>query len=85
MNCTTVIIEINSVSLSPSCSPRLRGAERHTHKKMTLASFLKKNEPVPSPHQSEAGKIQTELVTQLLTPEADLDTDPLQTKLPKAQ
>ncbi|XP_056155762.1 zinc finger BED domain-containing protein 4-like [Lampris incognitus] len=53
-------------------------AQPPPNKKMTLASFFKKNVPLPSPHQSGAGKIETELATYLLTPEADPDTDPLQ-------
>ena len=46
-------------------------------KKMTLAAFFKKNAPVSFPNHSEAGKIQTELTTYLLTPEVDPDNDPL--------
>ncbi|XP_056136452.1 E3 SUMO-protein ligase ZBED1-like [Lampris incognitus] len=53
-------------------------AQPPPNKKMTLASFFKKNVPLPSPHQPEAGKIETELATYLLTPEADPDTYPLQ-------
>ncbi|XP_049441769.1 zinc finger BED domain-containing protein 4 [Epinephelus fuscoguttatus] len=53
-------------------------AQPPPNKKMTLASFIKKSMPVPSPHQSEGGKVETKLATYLLTPEADPDTDPLE-------
>ncbi|KAK1897704.1 Microtubule-associated serine/threonine-protein kinase 2 [Dissostichus eleginoides] len=69
----------NSTPQQPGTAVQVRqeDAQPPPKKKMTLAAFFKKN-PVSSPNQSEAEKIETELKSFLLTPEVDPDTNPLE-------
>lgn len=63
------VVQVDQEEARPQPDPK---------RKKTLATFFKKSVVLPTSDQSEEAKIETELATYLLLPEADPDTDPLQ-------